>query len=355
MAWVWRAESTLVVCLFACATFAGCSGDAFTAGGAAGAGASTGATANTAGHQNGAGKGGSGNNSGGSETGGSETAGSETGGSDGGGMGGVAPNGGRAGMTNGGIGGSLPPVGGSAGSAGSGPMPPVIPKDGLALWFKSDAGVRVEGGVVVEWTDQSANHYKATPDDPAEAPKLASANGVPIPVVLFDGEDDHLHLPTVKLDFSQGLSIFAVAGRNQTVECAGIVELTTGDPEMDDISLDSVNNSYQFEVVGDTIFADADAFPQDKLQLLEVTLAPAPAPEKGLSELFMNGHSAGGGKVQTPLAVERSNNAIGDSAYTTCYPFPGGIGEIMLYNRKLFAEDRAAVEAYLREKWQCCQ
>lgn len=352
MAWVWRAESTLVVCLFACATFAGCSGDAFTAGGAAGAGASTGATANTAGHQNGAGKGGSGNNSGGSETGGSETAGSETGGSDGGGMGGVAPNGGRAGMTNGGIGGSLPPVGGSA---GSGPMPPVIPKDGLALWFKSDAGVRVEGGVVVEWTDQSANHYKATPDDPAEAPKLASANGVPIPVVLFDGEDDHLHLPTVKLDFSQGLSIFAVAGRNQTVECAGIVELTTGDPEMDDISLDSVNNSYQFEVVGDTIFADADAFPQDKLQLLEVTLAPAPAPEKGLSELFMNGHSAGGGKVQTPLAVERSNNAIGDSAYTTCYPFPGGIGEIMLYNRKLFAEDRAAVEAYLREKWQCCQ
>ena len=352
MAWVWRAESTLVVCLLACAPFAGCSGDAFTAGGAAGAGASTGATTNTAGHQNGGGKGGKGGNGNGSGSGGSESGGSETGGSESGGLGGVAPLGGRAGMSNGGIGGSLPPVGGTA---GSGPMPPVIPKDGLALWFKSDAGVKVEGGVVVEWTDQSANHIKAKPDDPAEAPKLASSNDVPMPVVLFDGENDHLHLPTVKLDFSQGLSIFAVAGRNQASECSGIVELTTGDPEMDDISLDSLNNSYQFEVVGDTIVADTDAFPQDKLQLLEVTLAPAAAPEKGLSELFVNGHSSGGGKVQTPLPVERSNNSIGDSAYTTCYPFPGGIGEIMLYNRKLFAEERTAVEAYLQEKWQCCQ
>jgi hypothetical protein len=347
MAWVWRAESTLVVCLLACAPFAGCSGDAFTAGGAAGAGASTGATANTAGQQSGSGSG-----TGASESGGSEAGGSEIGGSESGGLGGVAPLGGRAGMSNGGSGGTIPPIGGTA---GSGPLPPVIPTDGLALWFKSDVGVKVEGGVVVEWTDQSANHYKAKPDDPAEAPKLASSSGVPMPVVLFDGEDDHLHLPTVKLEFSQGLSIFAVAGRSQASECAGIVELTTGDPEMDDISLDSVNDSYQFEVVGDTIFADTDAFPQDQLRLLEVTLAPAPAPDKGLSELFVNGRSSGGGKVQTPLAVERSNNSIGDSAYTTCYPFPGGIAEIILYNRKLFADDRAAVEAYLQEKWQCCK
>jgi hypothetical protein len=250
------------------------------------------------------------------------------------------------------VGGSVTPV---AGTGGGGPMLPVIPKEGLSLWFKSDAGVKVEGGVVVEWADQSANHYNAKPDDPAEAPKLASSNDVPMAVVLFDGEDDHLHMPTVKLDFSQGVSIFAVAGRNKTVECAGIVELTTGDPEMDDISLDSVNSSYQFEVVGDTIYADADAFPDNKLQLLEVTLAPAPAPDKGLSELFVNGHSSGGGKVQTPLPVERSNNSIGDSAYTTCYPFPGGIGEIMLYNRKLFADERAQVEKYLQEKWQCCK
>jgi hypothetical protein len=345
MAWVWRAESTLVVCLLACAPFAGCSGDAFTTGGAAGAGASAGATASAAGQQSGGGS-----ETGGSETGGSETGGSETGGSETGGLGGVASLGGRAGMSNGGLGGSLPPIGGTA---GGGPMPPVIPEDGLALWFKSDAGVKVEGGVVVEWTDQSASHYKAKPDDPAEAPKLASSSGVPIPLVLFDGENDHLHLPTIQLDFSAGVSIFVVAGRSQTVDCAGMIELTTGDAEVNDISFDSVNNSFQFEVSSDTIYAEADAFPEGQLQLLEVTLAPDPL--KGLAELFANGHSSGGGKVQTPLTVERSNNAIGDSAYSTCYPFPGGIGEILFYNRKLFAQDRAAVETYLQEKWQCCK
>lgn len=342
MLWVRRAQTALVGCMLVSATFAGCSGDAFNQGGAGAGGGAGGSGANSgeAGETTQAGTAGTGGTSsnGGSSKGGT---GSTSGGQAGFG-GAIVPLGGRP------SGGST--GGGSGGSAGA---QPVLPTDGLELWFMSDEGVKVENGLIVSWEDQSGNGLNATVDDPEEAPKLTSADSLPLPVVELDGKNDHLHIPANTLDFSQGLSFFAVAGRNAESECSGLLELTTSDAETDDISFDSINQGFQFEVYGDTIYAAEGSFPTGELRLIEVVQSTDPL--KPMAELFSNGAAVGGGKVGTPKVVERIDNHIGDSSYSACYPFPGAIGEIMLYSRKLSVDERKAVEQYLREKWECCQ
>lgn len=335
MAWV-SARTTLVACGLVVAAFVACSGSAFKEGSAA-SGAGSGGTNSTS-----AGTTSSQTDGGTKSSGGSGSAGTAS-------LAGSSALGGRGGSAT--AGGAPVAAGGEA--AGGAPEEPApISTNGLVFWFKADAGVTVENGVITAWADQSSNGYDATQSDAAERPKLTNSGDLPLPVLELDGVDDHLHLPAFKPELSDGLSFFAVAGRSHESACSAILELSNGS-EKDDISFDSLGNSFQFEVVNSTVYANADEFPQGQLRLIEAFQSFSPLAAVG--ELRANGLSVGdNGNMETPQALLRTDNNIGDSLYADCTPFPGAIGEIILYGRKLETEERVAVENYLKQKWQCC-
>jgi hypothetical protein len=331
-----HARIALAACGVAYASFFGCSGDSFNE-----APHAAGGTDDPGGAPSSAGESGS---SGGAGKGTSGGAGKES-------SGGAAPTGGVAGTNSGGGPDQSPGGDQAGGTGGDGAIMIEPPKEGLMLWFASDMGVKVEGGVVTGWADQSGYGRNAKADGTEEAPKLVTAGALALPVVEFDGENDHLHVPALTLNLENGLSFFAIARRNRDSECSGLLELNTSEAETDDISFDSEGTSFQFEVFDDTLHAQPGTFPNGQLRLIEALQTAGPEPT---GELFSNGLFAGGGKVQVPKTVERINNSIGDSAYSNCYFFPGAIGELMLYDRRLTTAERLLVETYLQQKWQCC-
>jgi hypothetical protein len=324
--------------LLLCAPFVACSGsdfkqdDAAPTAGAGGAGA----TSNNAGQT-----------SAGSQNAGSGTAGVGSGGSSAsGGNAGSSTTGGRSGASAG----AEPSSAGGDAAGGAGDLPG-ISTDGLVLWFKADAGVMIDGGGISQWTDQSGNGHDATQPDASSRPKLSSSASSALPVIELDGVDDHFELPDFIPPLGDGLSFFAVAARSHDSTCSGLLELSNGS-EIDDVSFDSLGNSFQFEVVSSTAYAAADAFPQGELRLIEALQTADPI--QPMADLRANGAQVGSGKVQAPLSVLRADNQIGDSLYADCSPFPGAIGEIILYGRHLDTAERVAVETYLKQKWQCC-
>jgi len=277
MAWP-SVRTTLVACGLLGAAFVACSGPAFQQGSSPSASGSTGAnaTANGGSHQN------TGGSTGG---GGSDTAGTKSVG----GNAGSAPLGGRGGAETAGTATST-----AAGDAtgGAPETPPGISTNGLVLWFKADAGVKIENGTIAGWADQSGNARDAIQPEVNSRPKLTSAAGIPLSVLELDGVDDHLELPSFAPELGDGLSFFAVAGRSHESMCSGIVELANG-PEIDDISFDSLGNSFQFEVVNSTVYAKPDEFPQGQLRLIEVLQTGDPV--QPTTELRANGLNVGGG------------------------------------------------------------
>ncbi len=309
-----------------------CSGPAFQQGSSPSASGSAGTGANASG--------GSYQSTGGKKSGGgSDAAGTKS----------VGGSGGRGGAATGGTSNSSA-AGDAAGGAPE--TPPGISTTGLVLWFKADAGVKIEDGAITGWEDQSGNARDATQPEMNSRPKLTSAAGIPFSVLELDGVDDHLELPSFEPELSEGLSFFAVAGRSHESACSAILELANG-PEIDDISFDSLGNSFQFEVVNSTVYAKPDEFPQGQLRLIEVLQSGDPV--QPTTELRANGlNVGGGGNQEAPMQLLREQNKIGDSGYSDCTTFPGAIAEIILYGRKLETDERVAVETYLKQKWQCC-
>ncbi len=69
-----------------------------------------------------------------------------------------------------------------------------IPKDGLQLWLKADAGVTLDGAAVSTWADQSGNGNDAIQPDAPRRPLLVPDGLNGLPVLRFDGTDDRLAL-----------------------------------------------------------------------------------------------------------------------------------------------------------------
>jgi hypothetical protein len=238
-----------------------------------------------------------------------------------------------------------------AGAGGGGEPTSPISTDALVLWFRADAGVKATNGFVTGWADQSGNHHDAMQTVQSLYPRLVKSDSAPLPVVQLDGTDDFLELPAFRPPLSNGLSFFVVAARSKESHCSALLELSNGS-EVQDISFDSTDETFQFEVVESTVVATAGVFPQGKLELLETLQTSDPM--QPVAELRANGAAVGGGPVEAPQDLTRMNNFIGKSLYAACPTFPGVIAEIILYGRRLDVDERLVVEGYLKKKWQCC-
>jgi hypothetical protein len=332
MAWDWRKLAALAVCSAAYASVLSCQGAEFSAGdgGDSGSGGAGGQVSGAAGKQG-------------------DPGGSDAGGKSGGSGGTPNPMGGA---TNAGTGGDVDP-GGAGEPTGTGGQPPVMPpisKDGLLYWFAADAGVTQEQGVA-KWANQANSAHNAIQLLPDLQPTLSQSAGAPHPFLEFDGQDDYLELPELNIDWSAGLSLFVVAGSMTHEGCSGYIELSQG-PEINDLHFGIHNHKLQYELVDETLTAPEGAVPLGELSLTEVHHGGAP--DMAPVELRINGAQAGSRVLPLPAEVLRVSNFLGRTLYASCQHFSGAMGELILYSRRVTADERGEIEQYLMSKWQCC-
>ncbi|MCW8130302.1 MAG: protein kinase [Planctomycetota bacterium] len=73
-----------------------------------------------------------------------------------------------------------------------------IPREGLSLWLRADAGVTLKDNAVVQWADQSGRNHHAVPTAPDQAPELAQNALGALPAVRFNGKKDHFVVAGLK-------------------------------------------------------------------------------------------------------------------------------------------------------------
>jgi hypothetical protein len=248
--------------------------------------------------------------------------------------------------------GGAPSEGGEApGGAGGGnepEPPPPVSREGLVYWFKADAGITEQGGRITRWADQSGNAYDAEQGLATQRPVLTSSELVPYPVVTFEG-DAVLDLPELDAPFDQGVTFFAVAGRNEDSPCAALLELSHG-LEMDDLHF-GLSRAAAFYEAGEFYFkSDAPVFELNTLR--QVTVTHSGDEMAASAEIRASGAFVASEAIPLPARVMRDQNYIGRTQYGGCTKLVGGIGELILYARPLDKSEQRAVEAYLRDKWR---
>ncbi|HEX4474478.1 MAG TPA: hypothetical protein VH142_05325 [Polyangiaceae bacterium] len=223
---------------------------------------------------------------------------------------------------------------------------PPIPTDGLLLWLRADRGVTVKNGTVTEWADQSPSKTNATQDLTNSQPRLLDDAIGGQPALVFDGQDDCLKLPAGFSDFTNGISIFAVAQTNSPDVCTGVFEASNG-AEIDDISLDSDYGKLNFEVYESN--DEEVSFPANAPEEIEAIQAPNQS-----VEVRRNGPMGIETAFPLPAEVVRNQIYVGKTLYANCGVFPGLIAEIIVYSRAVSLAEDAAIESYLQSKYACC-
>lgn len=221
-----------------------------------------------------------------------------------------------------------------------------IPQDGLFLLLRADRGASVSASGVFTWSDQSGAKRDATQEVAALAPRLSSIAEGRVPAVVFDGLDDFLELPPGFIDFTNGLSIFAVAEFSSDAPCGAILEVSNGS-EVNDIHFSRYERTFLYEVL-DT-YIQGGVIQNDET----VQMSVIHRPNKQM-EMRINGRNAGGAPVPLPQTIKRALNYVGKTLYATCGTLGGGIGTLLVYNRALSEAEVSKVEATLRSASKCC-
>jgi alpha-tubulin suppressor-like RCC1 family protein len=219
---------------------------------------------------------------------------------------------------------------------------PPIPTDGLALWFKADAGVKQDtSNNVTSWTDQRnglvANQNSAT------APTFV-ANGLSgKPGIVFNGSQRLSSTSLTPLDSDFTILIAGSSNDTQSERyMVGIGNLVS--------SLDVRgfgNGGGNFDLGVDNAYVIGGSFltqGEDGLAELEYIKSTA------IATFYQNGTAEGGGYVPTGKTSPGFN--IGDISNGN-YPrfWDGTIHEIVVYNRALSVAERDQVEGYLADKY----
>jgi parallel beta-helix repeat protein len=100
----------------------------------------------------------------------------------------------------------------AAGSAGA-----AVPTRSLKLWLKADNGIRLKGGRVTQWADQSGSGAHASQKTSSNQPALLSnaVNGQP--AVRFDGSSDFMSF-SLPLNGLSGLTLVLVSAAAQDTD-----------------------------------------------------------------------------------------------------------------------------------------
>lgn len=231
----------------------------------------------------------------------------------------------------------------------------VLPTNGLQLALNAaELGYALSHGNEVQHWPSALGPKIAASGLPQRRPVyLESAlNGQP--AVRFDGSDDYLSLPDGFSTFSQGMSLYIVMRASVPQQGFKLLVLGNG-ADQENIGLGRAGSSNGFEYFTDSDsdvswFNTSDGLVAGAPMSLSV-LQEAGTPN-GLSfaELSKNGTPLFGQNMYVPPTATRSVNYIGKS-YWAEGMFQGDIAEMLLWNRKLSAQEHATVLGYIEDKY----
>jgi hypothetical protein len=224
----------------------------------------------------------------------------------------------------------------------------------LVLWLKSDVGVQTgSGNAITKWTDMSSGSLSATQTNAASQPTLLSSDANGYPALHFDSASaQFLNLPSISIGTS-GVTLFAVfKTESETPVNSRIIELSEGvDNNNLAISLPGTNN---FEFVANNSMTKQSISPP------LTSISPSVYQEVDASILTGSGqyrlNSNGAARIVpanlNPLAFSSHTQNFVGSGKTKGYPyFNGSIVEILCFSTVVTPSDRAAITAYLIQKY----
>jgi large repetitive protein len=226
------------------------------------------------------------------------------------------------------------------------PAPTTAPvTDNLRLWLRSTAGVPTSGPVSL-WADQSGMGNHATWDPiihSSQRPELVPDALSGFPVVRFSG-NQFLDLPHVMEGASEGEAFVVLKRDFSNSGMAGLWNFSHGS---------GGSNSYP-DVTTGIIYDD---FASGTLGIIQ--LAPNRPPPSALGSFHL--YNVGGDESSWFQKLNRSpySTASNENVSFPAYPelgygisyFYGDMAEILIYDRLLTPQERAATEDYLTNKY----
>ncbi|WP_437756171.1 LamG-like jellyroll fold domain-containing protein [Sorangium sp. So ce1389] len=240
--------------------------------------------------------------------------------------------------------GDLGPAAGAVVAAGStcgshdASVPGRIPRSGLKLWLRTDAGITASSGKVSSWRDQSGNGNRADMDVAASQPTLISSALNGKPVVRFLGAQS-LYLAQ-QLEPTH-FTVFVV-GKNRKASESFSMILGPGNT--------SPNNQLRWENGSQALFVGLG----NDMPIITSTV--------GNTRVY---HALSARYDGSTMTVYRDGNLASSHDFTTTGPWvllqigawfssyymEGDLAEILVYERALSEGDRGAVNGYLRSKY----
>lgn len=234
---------------------------------------------------------------------------------------------------------------------------PALPAAGLVLAL--DAGTAAlqyaQGTAVAQWQDASgsANHAAASG---SSMPILVGNAIGGQPALRFDGIDDYLALPSGFHDFTAGMSLYVVMRPTSAPSGAKLLLLgNSGGKATIGLGRAGSTAGYQFFTTNSsgsaTWFNTSNGLLTGEAALVSVVQDPGAAGSTSYASLAKNGVMLIGKNLYVPPVITRGINYIGRSYWSADGPFQGDIAEVILYARKLSAQEHAAVQSYLAQKY----
>jgi hypothetical protein len=224
----------------------------------------------------------------------------------------------------------------------------------LVLDAQTAAQQFANGAAVTSWQDISGNARHAVASG-ATTPVLVT-NAINGQAVLrFDGVDDHLALPSGFQDFTAGMSLYVVMRPSALTNSFKVVALGNGAGQQN-IGLGRAGSTAGFQFFNTNAggayswFDTPSGLSAGEVSVVSVQQDGGAAGGVSYAELTKNGALLFGQQVYVPPVVTRAVNYIGKS-YWNEGMFQGDIAEIILYNRKLSAQEHSAVQTYIASKY----
>lgn len=221
----------------------------------------------------------------------------------------------------------------------------------LSLWLDAQDGSTIQktGSAVSQWRDKSgfANHASQAVELSKPVYNLSGFSGGGLPYLRFSG--DELQIPdAVSLNVSAGMTLFVVCANNaagSTADSRLFTQWATGNLSV----FSSFNNTNSTLALG--VHSGSAAQIRSASGILKNTPYVAEINHSGAAagKVFVNQVSAG---ADFTVGVNNSSAPfiIGSASAPTADNVD--VAEIILYQRLLGADERAAVYAYLNAKWQ---
>jgi hypothetical protein len=225
--------------------------------------------------------------------------------------------------------------------------------ENVSLWLRGNGGIRATSGAVSQWDDFSGLGHNATQATSVNQPLLVdnALNG--LPVLRFDGTNDHLNLPSAAIEGANEFTFLIVFNRNgNSGPWQRLWEFGDGgDRRFSYVTPENGTGVPQFTLYdldgATTEIRGAEAISSTGGQLLTLRW-----PVSGSGSLYTNGGETGTGPVYlSPATLGTINfHALG-KAVGGFDNFNGDIAEVILYPTALSDAERTHVELYLRDKY----